>query len=121
MRYVFCSVFLLLTITGCSSNFCLFCDTADSPGTSVADDSTLVIDVRSAEEYAEKHIEGAINIPETEIAEEIENYTTDKSTPILLYCRSGRRAGIALEILTEMGYTNVQNIGGYEQAEELLK
>lgn len=68
------------------------------------------IDVRSDEEYQEQHLEGAINIEYTEILEGVANL--DKDTEILLYCGSGRRAGIALEALEAQGFTNVTNHGG---------
>jgi phage shock protein E len=43
----------------------------------------------------------------------------DKNTEIRVYCRSGRRAGIALAALEEMGYTNATNVGGINDAREL--
>ena len=72
------------------------------------------IDVRTPEEFATGHLEGAVNIPHTDIADRIAALVTDKDTPIHLYCRSGTRAGMALEILMEMGYQDVINEGGYE-------
>ena len=72
------------------------------------------LDVRSAEEYAQGHLPGAVNIPHTEIAQRITELKVDKNTEILLYCGSGRRAGIALEALQQQGYTNLSNKGGYE-------
>ena len=74
------------------------------------------IDVRSAEEYAAGHVQQAVNIPYTEIAERIDEVTTDKDAPLYLYCRSGRRSGIALEALQQAGFTNVTNLGGLEDA-----
>lgn len=77
---------------------------------------TIWIDVRSAEEYAEDHIDGDLNIIHTAIAEEIDSHIKDKNTEIKLYCRSGKRAGIALQQLQQMGYTNVTNAGGIADA-----
>lgn len=77
-------------------------------------DKTVWIDVRSAAEYSDGHINGAVNIPHTEITEQISQLNLDKDTNIALYCGSGRRAGIALEALQSMGYTRVKNLGGYE-------
>ncbi len=70
------------------------------------------IDVRSPEEFAEDHIEGAIQITHTEIAERIAEVTTDKTATINVYCRSGNRSGKAKKVLEEMGYLNVINQGG---------
>ena len=77
-------------------------------------DKTVWIDVRSAGEYAQGHIDGAVNIPHTEIAEQITALKLDKDTKIALYCGSGRRAGIALETLQQLGYTRLTNEGGYK-------
>ena len=74
------------------------------------------IDVRSAEEYAAGHVSPAVNIPHTEIAARIAEVITDKDAQIYLYCRSGRRSGLALDALQQAGYTNVVNLGGLEDA-----
>lgn len=79
---------------------------------------TVWLDVRSAEEFAAGHLKGAINIPHTEITLQISTVVEDKSTPIALYCKSGRRAGIALEALKTLGYSNVTNHGGYEDLKQ---
>ena len=78
---------------------------------------TLIIDVRSAEEWDSGHLEQAIHIPHTEIAAQIESHATSKDANIALYCRSGGRAGVAKTALEELGYTNVENVGGYEDAQ----
>lgn len=76
------------------------------------------IDVRSAEEYASGHVEGASNIPYTEITARIGEITGDKDDLIYVYCRSGRRSGIAQQALREAGHTNVINLGGLEDARQ---
>ena len=80
---------------------------------------TVWLDVRSHEEFASGHLPGAINIPHTEIAAGIAELKLDKNTPIAIYCKSGRRAGLALEVLQQQGYTNLTNKGGYEQLQQL--
>lgn len=79
---------------------------------------SLWIDVRTAEEYKAGHLEGAINIPYDEIEQKIAAASTDKTADIQLYCRSGRRSGIALETLRGLGYTKVTNAGAYEQLKQ---
>ena len=76
------------------------------------------VDVRSAEEYAAGHVAEAANIPHTEIVERIGEVTDDKDATLYLYCRSGRRSGIAATALEEAGFTNVSNIGGLQDARE---
>ena len=72
----------------------------------------IIIDARTDEEFAEEHIEGAIMIPEYEIADRAEKELSDKEQLILVYCRSGRRSKIASEELVKLGYTNVKEFGG---------
>jgi phage shock protein E len=81
---------------------------------------TVWIDVRTAEEYQEDHILNTEHIPHVEIADRIAALDLDKSAPIKVFCRSGVRAGIALTALEELGYTNVENVGGIGDAREVL-
>ena len=74
------------------------------------------IDVRSANEFAAGHVEGAINIPHTEIGERIAEVTDNRDATLYLYCRSGRRSGIATDVLRKAGFTGAVNIGGFEDA-----
>lgn len=73
------------------------------------------IDVRSSEEFNQGHLPGALNIVHTDIASKIAAVTTDKNAEIKLYCRSGRRSGLALEALQKLGYSNVENAGSYAE------
>ncbi len=72
----------------------------------------LVIDVRTAAEYREGHVREAINIPHDEIAGRIAAFAPDRAARIVLYCRSGRRSGIAEQALRQMGYRQIENKGG---------
>ena len=72
----------------------------------------VILDVRSQSEYDEKHIPGAILIPDTEIEAKAEDILTEKDQLILVYCRSGRRSKNAAAMLAKMGYTNVKEFGG---------
>ena len=72
----------------------------------------VILDVRTVEEFAEGHIEGAILIPDYEIGEKAESMLTDKDQLIFVYCRSGRRSKNAASELAALGYTNIQEFGG---------
>lgn len=72
----------------------------------------VILDVRTEEEFNEKHIPGAILIPDYEIEEKAEEILTDKDKLLLVYCRSGRRSKNASEILVRLGYTNIKEFGG---------
>lgn len=69
-------------------------------------ENAVIIDVRSPEEYRERHLTGAINIPIYE-AENIITEIQDRNEIILLYCKSGKRSRIVKEILMQNGYKNV--------------
>ena len=81
----------------------------------VIDENTAVIDVRSEQEYKAGHLKNSINIPHVQIKDKIGEYVQDKNQKIIVFCRSGRRSGIAKNVLSEMGYTNVINAGSYEK------
>ena len=74
--------------------------------------SSIILDVRTTEEYSEKHIPGAINIPNETIGTEDIPELPDKEQLILVYCRSGNRSKQASEKLVKLGYTNIVEFGG---------
>lgn len=75
-------------------------------------DPYVLVDVRTQAEFDEKHIEGAILIPNDTIDTDMPSQLSDKEAVILVYCRSGARSRQASEKLAAMGYTNVYNFGG---------
>lgn len=75
----------------------------------------LLLDVRSAEEYSAGHVPGALNIPHSEIRSHLASLGSTQQ-PILVYCRSGRRAGIALSQLSELGFSQLYHLDGDMQA-----
>ncbi|KFX68068.1 sulfurtransferase [Pseudomonas taeanensis MS-3] len=82
---------------------------------------TLLIDVRTAEEFAAGALPGAARIGHEQIAAQIATLAPEKDTVIVLYCRSGRRSSIAQDSLQALGYRNVINAGGYEQLKAELE
>lgn len=122
----FCILLLTLLLAGCETET----TKEKSPETSTASGSATketanstpqssdgyLIDVRSQKEWDEGHVESAIHIPHTEIVEGIAKVTEDKNAKIYLHCKVGGRAGTALKALEEAGYTNVENLGGMDEA-----
>jgi len=76
------------------------------------EENYIILDVRTAEEYEEKHIPDAINIPNESIGTEELPELPDKEQLILVYCRSGKRSKQASQKLADLGYTNVVEFGG---------
>jgi len=81
----------------------------------------LVLDVRSPEEFAARHVEGAINLPLEQIRRRIANIEPDRSRHLLIYCHTGSRSSIARRILRGLGYTEVHNLGSFGRARSIVK
>lgn len=77
-----------------------------------------VIDVRTADEFAEGHVATAVNLPvedlPTRLAEVNKLVAGDRSRPVVVYCASGGRAATAKRVLEAAGYAHVVNGGGYD-------
>lgn len=102
------SLFLIcILLTGCGGANYETIDTNEALEL-ISQDGTIVIDVRSEEEYLEGHIDGAVNIPVDTISE----IDYDKETTIILYCATGVRSLEATKKLDEMGYTQIYNLDG---------
>lgn len=82
---------------------------------------TAVIDVRTAGEYAEGHLEGAVNIDVQSAAFTEEVGKLDKAGTYVVYCRSGNRSKTAIDTMKSIGFTNLINGGGYQDASNMTK
>lgn len=74
--------------------------------------NSIMIDVRTPDEYREGHIEGALSIPLVSIPATAAQRLPDKNAPIYAYCLSGARSAQACRELERQGYANVVNMGG---------
>lgn len=123
MKKVF--VLLLTLILGCTFASVSGCDNSEEKDMTYtqitateakalmdSEENFIILDVRTAAEYAEGHIADAVLIPHEEITAKAEEVLLDKAQLILVYCRSGRRSKIAAEALVALGYTNVKEFGG---------
>ena len=78
-----------------------------------ADTNNLVIvDVRTPEEFKQGHVPNAINVPLSEIIDNPAILISSKEKPIVLYCRSGYRAGKAAVALDKAGYQSLRHLEG---------
>jgi len=77
-------------------------------------DHLFVLDVRTPEEFAAGHVPGAVNISHEQLASRLAEVPKDKD--VVLYCRSGRRAGMAADVLHANGYTRLSHLEGDMQA-----
>lgn len=110
----FLMALLLLAGCGAQSEESTYRQVNAEEADSMMDEETgyIILDVRTAQEYSEKHIPGAINIPNETIGTEDIPELPDKEQLILVYCRSGNRSKQASEKLVKLGYTNIVEFGG---------
>ena len=105
-----CGVTLLVVSGCCSLEQCKI----------TMEKNAVLLDVRTPEEHNHGHLEGAVLLPLAELESKISSKVSGKNTPIYIYCRSGRRAGTAVEKLKAMGYTELHNLGGLKDAQKKL-
>lgn len=79
-------------------------------------EGSVLLDVRTKQEFLEGHLNGAILIPYYELSRKIGNIIQNKDQSIIVYCQNGGRSKKAYEILNKLGYKNVYNLrGGIEE------
>ena len=108
------SIIMIIGLTGCEEQSMSYTQISMEEARSLMEEETdyIILDVRTAEEFAQKHIPGAINIPNETIGSEELAELPDKNQLILVYCRSGNRSKQASEKLAELGYTKIYEFGG---------
>jgi phage shock protein E len=72
----------------------------------------VVLDVRTAAEYAEGHVPGAINVPYDEVEARLGELDAMRGSEVVVYCRTGRRAGLALDVLARSGFERLRHLEG---------
>jgi phage shock protein E len=80
----------------------------------------VIIDVRTLEEWNQGHLASAKRIEWQDVSQKIKSLNLKKDTKIILYCRSGNRAGKAKIMLNDLGYINVINAGSLLEAKVLV-
>ena len=129
MRRVFAAILTLgFVLTGCAAPGAAGSDGSSGSSTQPAEvhtitaeqahtrmesgDPVAVVDVRTAEEYAQSHIPGALLLPNEDIGDTVPEELPVLDAEILIYCRSGNRSAQAAKKLVNLGYTNVSDFGG---------
>lgn len=111
MKKLFVILSTILLLAACSSTAEYRKISAAEAKEIIETQSPIIVDVRTAEEFASGHIANAINIP-------VESISTapaelpDKDALIVIYCRSGNRSEQATRKLLDLGYTNLYDFGG---------
>lgn len=104
MSKVLSAIFAVATLFACSPSDTVAFNRDIPP-------NAVIVDVRTAEEFASGHFPGAINVPHDLIVEGLSARSVSPNTPLVLYCRSGNRSGKAEATLRSVGYSQLQNAG----------
>ena len=102
--------FSLVSLAACAG------DSGSTESTTLKDATPTIIDVRSPEEFAAGHLEGAINLDYEGGTLEAELGSLDQGSAYIVYCQSGRRSALATTLMTEAGFTEVADLGGIDAA-----
>jgi phage shock protein E len=81
----------------------------------------MVIDVRTAGEFASGHLPNAIHLPLDEIESSLPRRVKDKNQVLLLHCQAGGRSAEASKKLIALGYVNAFNLGSYNRTEQIVR
>lgn len=79
-----------------------------------------VIDVRTPEEFAQRQLPGAINLPLARLKEQIATAAPRKDEVLLLHCVAGGRSAMGVRALRNLGYTRAYNLGSYARAQRIV-
>jgi phage shock protein E len=75
----------------------------------------LILDVRTPEEYAAGHVAGTVHIPLDQLEQRWQELAEYRDQPIIVYCRTGRRSAVAIDLLATKGFSRLENGGGVSQ------
>lgn len=110
----------LVLVTGLSACSVAPADApAPAAGGTAISDATILIDVRTPAEYAEGHLDGAINIDVQSPDFDQQLAAFEPGAEYLVYCRSGNRASQAISRMVDLGFSQLGNAGSVEQAADL--
>ena len=111
MRTLFVSILLLLA-NGCTTEPAAVTDVSPEAFLAMPAGSALVLDVRTDAEFSSGHVPGALHISHDALAARLDELGADKRRPVVVYCESGKRAGMAAEVLLDAGFEDVRHLEG---------
>ncbi|MCD9623284.1 rhodanese-like domain-containing protein [Rhabdothermincola salaria] len=125
LAIVAAAVALLLALTGCSQGSSASAGAEATPSTAASAGSTravpsdaVIVDVRTPAEFAEGHVEGAVNIDvqSPDFADAVASL--DPGAPTVVYCRSGNRSAAAVAQMAQAGFSDLTDLGSVGEAAE---
>lgn len=112
MKNISLLLLLLVWIAGCQAKAQKALSPEEFEKELKSDKKAQLVDVRTHEEYAEQHLDKAINMDYYTFSFRKELQKLDKEEPVMVYCRSGRRSAHAAKILRSMGFKKVWDLSG---------
>jgi len=103
---------LVFVMAACSAEPAGVRDVEPDQLESVLSEQALLLDVRRPDEFAAGHVPGAVNVPHDQLASRLAELGVDRDAPVVVYCESGRRAGMATEVLLGAGFEDVRHLVG---------
>lgn len=109
-KSLFILMLSILGFIGCTAQNGYSIDSKEAYGLIKADSNIAILDVRTAKEFADGHVAGAVNIDvnQADFAQKIDEL--DRSKTYIVYCRSGRRSSKAVGIMATKGFKNLYNV-----------
>ena len=109
-KSLFILMLSILGFMGCTAQNGSSIDSKEAYGLIKADSNITILDVRTAKEFADGHVAGAVNIDvnQADFAQKIDEL--DRSKTYIVYCRSGRRSSKAVGIMATKGFKNLYNV-----------
>jgi len=104
--------FILIFFSACGSNSNIRDISANNLANQLERNDMLILDVRTAQEFAAGHVPGATNMPHTSVKSQLDKLQGYKNKTIVIYCKSGRRAAMARQTLTDAGFKQLLHLNG---------
>lgn len=105
-------IFMIFTLSACQTNTAEMID-ADQALELLSNDSNIILlDVREYDEHIDERIDGSEILPLSVFESLVETVYPNKETTFIVYCNSGRRSDEAIQIMLELGYENLYDLGG---------
>lgn len=120
IRTIISFFLIMMTLASCGTNPSANQEIASGKqkAETAVEQNFVYVDVRTDEEWAEGHVDGAIHVTLADI-EAGKTEMLPKDTELRVYCRSGRRAGQAIEVLQKQGFSNMVNAGGMKDLQDV--
>ena len=110
MKRIYLALILLMSFDALSAE--LWSVAQLQKAISKSDHKPVLLDVRTQSEYNDGHIQDAINIPHDQILKEPQLVSAYKDSQVVVFCRSGVRAGKVIEMLEDLGFKEIIDIDG---------